>query len=227
MGSFVVTDGVITAVDRPLPVAAPRVQLTGSLMLDYATIWRTQPQVRTVVVLPRPQHRPARPARLRAPVRRPTGSASRDHPLAVLMAKPNPRTTRYRFIDALVQDLGDLRQRDPAQGQGRHRSARTRCCACLRGRSRPSARTGCTPTSTGSKGSRGQKRPRPGRRRPLPRLQPAGRPLGRQPDGDPAPDPRRGVPRRSVPRAAVAQRRPLPRLHQAAEGRTLLVRPGT
>jgi HK97 family phage portal protein len=103
MGSFVVTDGVISAVDRPRPIAAPRVQVTNSLMLDYATIWRTQPQVRTVVSF---LGRNIAQLGLHTFQRMSDDDRRRlrDHPLAVLLAKPNPRTTRYRFFDALVQD---------------------------------------------------------------------------------------------------------------------------
>lgn len=71
---------------------------------EYATIWRTQPQVRTVVgFLAR------NIAQLGIHVFRRVSDTDRerltDHPLARLLADPLPRLTTYRLIERLVADL--------------------------------------------------------------------------------------------------------------------------
>jgi HK97 family phage portal protein len=103
--AFVVTDGQLTALNRPSRPATARVELSADFVTDYATIWRTQPHVRTVVgFLAR------NIAQIGLHVFERTSDTDRkrltDHPLAALIAKPNGATTRYRLIDALVNDLG-------------------------------------------------------------------------------------------------------------------------
>lgn len=103
--AFVVSEGKLTTLDRPMPVAAARVSLAYDYTADYAELWRTQPQVRTVVgFLAR------NIAQLGLHTFRRSSDTNRtrltDDPLARLIAKPNARTTRYRLIDALVNDLG-------------------------------------------------------------------------------------------------------------------------
>lgn len=103
--AFVVSEGRLTVLERPIAPAISRVSLGVDYAADYAELWRTQPQVRTVVgFLAR------NIAQLGLPVFRRVSDVDRerltDHPLAALIKKPNARTTRYRLIDGLVNDLG-------------------------------------------------------------------------------------------------------------------------
>lgn len=103
--AFVVSEGKITGLDRPSMPSISGVSLASDYTADYATIWKTQPHVRTVVgFLAR------NIAQIGLHVFERTSDTDRrrltDHPLALLIAKPNGRTTRYRLIDALVNDLG-------------------------------------------------------------------------------------------------------------------------
>lgn len=104
---FVITQGSLESVHPyymgAIPVAG-RITLADGMSQDYATIWRTQPQVRTVVgFLAR------NIAQIGLHVYRRKSDVDRvripDHPLGKLIAKPNPFTTRYRLIEALVSDL--------------------------------------------------------------------------------------------------------------------------
>ncbi|MFC5992941.1 phage portal protein [Pseudonocardia hispaniensis] len=103
--AFVVSAGQLATVDKP-PLPAPyALALSDTVVQDYATIWRTQPQVRTVV-----SFLARNIAQLGLHVFRRISDVDRerltDHPLARMLATPNPTTTRYRMFDALVQDLG-------------------------------------------------------------------------------------------------------------------------
>jgi HK97 family phage portal protein len=75
---------------------------TGS-MSTYAEIYRTQPNIRTCV-----EFLARNVAQLGLPVFRRVSDTDRvrlaDHPLAVLLERPNPGSTRYTLIDATVQD---------------------------------------------------------------------------------------------------------------------------
>lgn len=71
---------------------------------EYETIWRTQPQVRTVIgFIAR------NVAQLGIHVFRRLSDTDRerltDHPLAQLLAEPLPRMTQYRFVERIVSDL--------------------------------------------------------------------------------------------------------------------------
>lgn len=72
---------------------------------DYATLYRTQPNVRTCV-----DFLARNVAQLGLHVFRRVSDTDRvrltDHPLARLIARPNSWTTRYRLIEALMGDLG-------------------------------------------------------------------------------------------------------------------------
>lgn len=102
---FVISSGQLQNIDRPhMRVLTPALELTPNVHMDYATIWRTQPQIRTVVgFLGR------NIAQIALHVYRRVSDVDRerlsDHQLAVLLKQPAPHTTRYRLIDALVQDL--------------------------------------------------------------------------------------------------------------------------
>ncbi len=72
---------------------------------DYATLYRTQPNVRTCV-----DFLARNIAQLGLHVFQRVSETDRkrlrDHPLAALIRKPNPWTTRYRLIESLMGDLG-------------------------------------------------------------------------------------------------------------------------
>lgn len=78
--------------------------LSDTFAADYFEIWRTQESVRTVV-----SFLARNIAQLGLPVYRRKGDADReriqDHDLARLLRRPNPWTTRYRMINALVHDF--------------------------------------------------------------------------------------------------------------------------
>lgn len=102
---FVLSAGQLSSLDRPVSRFGTSVQVTEVLSQSYATIWRTQPQVRTVIgFLAR------NIAQIGIHVFERTSDTDRkrltDHPLSALFAKPYPRLTRYRFMDALVHDMG-------------------------------------------------------------------------------------------------------------------------
>lgn len=104
--AFVVTDGQIAATHRSgrLPVTS-RVQLADDVAQSYEELWRRQPQIRTVV-----SFLGRNIAQINLHVFERLSDVDRrrltDHPLAQLLGRPNPRTTRYRLMDSLVQDLG-------------------------------------------------------------------------------------------------------------------------
>lgn len=80
------------------------VRFTDDLIQDYATIYRTQPNVRTVV-----DFLARNIAQLGLHTFRRVSDLDRvrltDHPLAALIKRPNPWTTTYRLIHALVSDM--------------------------------------------------------------------------------------------------------------------------
>jgi HK97 family phage portal protein len=104
--AFVVSAGQLTAATSPLlPVLPPSsVQLTDGLYADFATIWRTQAQVRTVV-----NFLARNIAQLGLHFYRRESDVDRvrlsDHPVAALFARPNPSITTYRLIQTLVSDF--------------------------------------------------------------------------------------------------------------------------
>lgn len=103
--TFIVTAGQVAQLDRAPALPVPSVRLADDFVQDYAAIWRTNQQVRTVVDF---LARNIAQIGLHAFERVSDVSRKRlsDHPLSQLLAKPNPRTTRYRMIDSLVHDLG-------------------------------------------------------------------------------------------------------------------------
>ncbi|NJQ04282.1 phage portal protein [Streptomyces lonarensis] len=72
--------------------------------MSYSAIYRSQPHVRTVI-----DFLGRNIAQLGLHVYRRVSDTDRerlaDHPLARLLSRPNPATTRYRLINALVQDI--------------------------------------------------------------------------------------------------------------------------
>lgn len=102
--SFVVSEGAVRGLSRPSFITSNRLPAVTSLSMDYDKIWRTQPAVRMVVTF-----LARNIAQLGLPLYRRDSDTKRermqDHPLAMLLRKPNPWTTRYRFLNALVHDL--------------------------------------------------------------------------------------------------------------------------
>lgn len=102
---FVLSGGQLATVGSPPPSwSAPAGLAVGSVTLEYAAIWRTQPQVRTVTAFL---------ARNLAqiglhPYRRVSDTDRErvtDHPLAALLGRPTPKMTQYRFLNTLVLDM--------------------------------------------------------------------------------------------------------------------------
>lgn len=101
---FVVSQGQLTNLGSRLEgTSAPRLAI-GGLSQDYLEIWRKQYAVRTTVTF-----LARNIAQLGLHVFRRKGDNDRerlnDHPLSELIRNPNPWTTRYRFLDAMVHDL--------------------------------------------------------------------------------------------------------------------------
>lgn len=105
--AFVMSQGRLARIERPVRAAfAP----TGSLRLSdteiaaYAEIWRAQPQVRTVV-----SFLARNISQLGLHLYRRVSDLDRervtDHPLAEILAQPNPYTTPYRFMESIVSDM--------------------------------------------------------------------------------------------------------------------------
>jgi HK97 family phage portal protein len=100
-----VSEGTIRGLSRPGTLRADRIRLADDYTADYGAIWRAQSAVRTVVdflgrniaQLGLHQFRRASDTDRK----RLTGTG-----LIRLIDKPNPATTRYRLLDALVRDLG-------------------------------------------------------------------------------------------------------------------------
>ena len=103
---FVQTAGSVRALSGRPTFAAPsrRIALSSLMAVEYGEIWRTQDSVRTVVTF-----LARNIAQLGLPLYQRKGDADRqrlqDHPLAVLLRRPNPWTTRYRLINGLVHDF--------------------------------------------------------------------------------------------------------------------------
>lgn len=102
--AFVSAAGQVQSMSRPQFTAPARVQLSAGLSMDYLQIYRTQPAVRTVIAF-----LARNIAHIGVHVFERKGDSDRarviDHPLAKLLARPNPWTTQYRFLDALATDF--------------------------------------------------------------------------------------------------------------------------
>jgi len=105
--AFVASSGSVnrlTQIPNGRFIRPSRIMLSESYSADYAEIWRTQESVRTVV-----SFLARNIAQLGLAMFERIGDADRqrlqDHPMAVLLRQPNPYTSRYRFINALVHDF--------------------------------------------------------------------------------------------------------------------------
>lgn len=103
---FVVSEGSLRALTPGRTIEMPRnpSMMLGGYFQDYLEVWRRQYAVKTTV-----SFLARNIAQLGLPVFRRVSDNERerlsDHPLARLIAKPNPWTTRYRFLDALIHDM--------------------------------------------------------------------------------------------------------------------------
>lgn len=102
--AFVASAGSVQRLSRQTITGPSRIMLSSTYSVDYATIFRTQESVRTVV-----SFLARNIAQLGLATFERVGDADRqrlqDHPLAVLLRRPNPWTSRYRFINALIHDF--------------------------------------------------------------------------------------------------------------------------
>lgn len=119
--AFVASAGSVRSLSRQRITTPTRILLSSTYAADYATIYRTQESVRTVV-----SFLARNIAQLGLHMYERVGDADRrrlqDHPLALLLRRPNLWTSRYRFIQALVCDFAIydvaywLKVRDSADG---------------------------------------------------------------------------------------------------------------
>lgn len=103
--AFVVSQGQLAALSRPTVDVRTRLAITTDYTADYAKIWESHGSVQTVV-----NFLGRNIASLGIHLFQRVGGTDRrrvtDHPVARLLDKPNPWTTYYDFIDAMVRDLG-------------------------------------------------------------------------------------------------------------------------
>lgn len=102
---FVVSSGQLARVEgKPPRAQLPELRLTDDVSMSYVQIYRSQPHVRTVC-----DFLGRNIAQLGLHVFRRVSDTDRErltgHPLAQLLSRPNLFTTRYRLINALVQDI--------------------------------------------------------------------------------------------------------------------------
>lgn len=102
--AYVVTEGSLVALSRPMAMPTTTLRLSDSFTADYAQLWRTQGAVRTTTSF---LARTISDLGLHLYRRISDTDRERvtDHPIARLISRPNPRTTRYRLINGLVHDL--------------------------------------------------------------------------------------------------------------------------
>lgn len=102
--AFVVSSGALRGVERAAAPPVYSMRVGANDYRDYAALWRAQPELRTVV-----DFLARNIAQLGIHTFRRVSDTDRlrltDHPLAALLGKPNPSTTAYRLIDALVHDI--------------------------------------------------------------------------------------------------------------------------
>lgn len=102
--AFAISEGRVSQLYKPAGGSFSAVKLTDTYTVQYAEIWKQQPQVRTVVgFLSR------NIAQLGLHVFKRVSDIDRervtDHPLSQLLSRPNGYTTPYRFVESLVADM--------------------------------------------------------------------------------------------------------------------------
>ncbi len=102
--AVVISGGTAVSAYKPTPIAAASLRLTDQESKTYAELWRTQPQIRTVV-----SFLARNVAQLGLHLFRRVSDLDRErvteHPLSELIARPNPFTTPYRLWESVVSDL--------------------------------------------------------------------------------------------------------------------------
>jgi len=103
--AFVVSQGALQGLSKPAALPASQLKLAADFTADYAAIWKTQGAVRTVVdflgrnIASLGLHQFKR-------VSDTDRQRLTDSGLINLLNRPNPGTTRFRLMDALVRDYG-------------------------------------------------------------------------------------------------------------------------
>jgi HK97 family phage portal protein len=102
---FAVSEGKLLAVQKPSYQAPSALRLSDDMSQDYATLYRKQANVRTVVDF---LARNVAQLSLHTFERRSDNGRERvsDHPFARLMRQPNAHTTGYRLMRDLIADRG-------------------------------------------------------------------------------------------------------------------------
>ncbi|MBW0088243.1 phage portal protein [Pseudonocardia sp. KRD-184] len=102
--AFAISGGRVNDAYKPTGAVSTSLRLTDTATVAYQDLWKTQPHIRTVV-----SFLARNVAQLGLHTYRRVSDLDRervtDHPLAQLLAQPNPYTTPYRFTEALVSDL--------------------------------------------------------------------------------------------------------------------------
>lgn len=103
--AFAISDGKLAAIHRPVAQAPYSLRIADGFTQDYAAIYKAQPAVRMVI-----EFLARNIAQLSLHAFRRVSDTDRerlrDHPLALLMARPNARTTQFRLFRSLVSDIG-------------------------------------------------------------------------------------------------------------------------
>lgn len=102
--TFVVSQGTVQGLQRAAIPTRNRLNMSPFVAMEYFELWRTQPSVRRAV-----SFLARNIAQLAVHTYERKGDTDRkrvsDHPLAKLMARPNPWTTPYRFLNTLIHDF--------------------------------------------------------------------------------------------------------------------------
>lgn len=102
--AFAISEGKVSQLYKPAGGTFSAIKLSDQVSLQYAEIWKQQPQVRTVV-----SFLARNVAQLGLHVFKRVSDLDRervvDHPLSKLLGRPNGYTTSYRFIESLVSDM--------------------------------------------------------------------------------------------------------------------------
>jgi HK97 family phage portal protein len=101
--AFAISEGKVVELYKPAGGRLASVRFSDQTSMAYADIWKSQPQVRTVV-----SFLSRNIAQLGLHLYRRVSDVDRervtDHPVAELLNRPNAYTTQYRLIEALVAD---------------------------------------------------------------------------------------------------------------------------